>query len=510
MRHHVCCVLLALTLPLLLLTGCWSEELPDDSHSDLFPIQEELEVPEPEPLLPTAFSLPYTPGQTLDPLTCPDGMQQVVSSLLYEGLFHLDHAFQPQNQLCESFTYQPDTYTYVFTLRSGIQFSDGSPLTGADVKATLNRAKKSARYQTRLSQVSRISATDRTVTVTLFGPNANFPALLDIPIVKAGSEWQTAPVGTGPYLLSQNEAVPCLVASQTWWQGSHQPVDRITLVEASDWDTMFYRFTSHDVQLITADLIGEKTISTTGKITFQDADTTILHYIGCNTNRAPLDQPAFRKALWMGFNRATIINAFLSGHGKAAQFPVSPASSLYPNALEVPYSRETFTVALSESGYTPARTLSLLVNMENPFKVSVADFIAQSLTDAGVPVTVKALPWEAYQSALSAGNFDLYYGEVRMSADWNLAPLLATGGTLNFSRWSDPGMDQLLHAYASSPDSKAAMEAICKQLRSQAPILPLCFSATSILMQSDVISGLRPTSYEPFYDLENCSIHLQK
>lgn len=42
------------------------------------------------------------------------------------------------------------------------------------------------------------------------------------------------------------------------------------------------------------------------------------------------------------------------------------------------------------------------------------------------PVEVNALPWEEYNAALAAGNFDLYYGEVRLTADWNLTSLLGS------------------------------------------------------------------------------------
>ncbi len=508
MRKHTLRLLSALLLPCLLLTGCWKEDLPEEAPGDLFPIQEEEPgEPEDDTALPTSFSLPYVPEQTLDPLTCPDGMQQVVGSLLYEGLFRLNHSFTPQPLLCESYTYQPENNTYVLNLRPGVKFSDGSPLTGSDVKATLNRAKKSPRYQARLSQVSRITATESTVTITLYGPNAAFPALLDIPILKGGAQY--APIGTGPYLLSSDNALPCLVASQTWWQGDRQPVERISLVEASDWNTMLYRFSSHEVQLITADLIGDETISTTGSINFQDTDTTILQYIGCNTRRAPLDNAAFRSALWKGFNRTTVVNAFLSGHGKPAQFPVSAVSPLYPAELENRYSSEVFAAALAESGYRPSRPLTLLVNAENPFKISVANFIAKSFSSAGVSVTVKALPWEAYREALAAGNFDLYYGEVRLTADWNAAALLATGGSLNYGGWSDPETDRLISAYIASADL-TTMTALCRHLRDQAPILPVCFSATSVLSQSKVLEGLTPTDSEPFYDLQNCTIHLRK
>ena len=149
--------LLSLVCAVSLLTGCWADP-PMDSMG--LPIQEETEEPEEAVALPTAFTLPYAPDQTLDPVTCPDGIQQVVGSQLYEGLFRLDRQLEPQPWLCQSYSYDPATFTYTFTLRSGVTFSDGSALTAADVEATLRRAQSAPRYSARLAQVASISAGD--------------------------------------------------------------------------------------------------------------------------------------------------------------------------------------------------------------------------------------------------------------------------------------------------------------------------------------------------------------
>jgi peptide/nickel transport system substrate-binding protein len=301
-----------------------------------------------------------------------------------------------------------------------------------------------------------------------------------------------------------------LVANQSWWQGDGQPVERIALVEANDQDTMLYRFTSHDVQLITADLTGATSISATGNISYLDADTTVFQYIGCNVGREPLNSADFRHALSLGLDRDGITSAFLSSHGKAAQFPVSPASPLYPTDLEEPYSLDTFTAALTASGYTAERTLTLLVNEENSFKSAIAEEIAETFTAAGVPMEVQVLPWEEYTAALAAGNFDLYYGEVKLTADWDLTPLLGTGGRLNYGGWSDIQTDLLLASFSASSQRSAAMEQLCRYLQAQAPILPVCFKATSVLIQTNTLDGLTPTMTEPFYSLTDCAIHLQQ
>ena len=509
MKYKILKVFTALLLPALLLSGCLQggETTPPEA-SQLIESEETAQNTGARPILPELFSLPYAPDLTLDPITCADGMQQVVASLLCESLFRLGPDLEPIPCLCSGYTYDPDTFTYTLELRDHITFSNGSPLTAEEVKATLQRAHSSERYGSRLAQVSSISTTENgDLTITLTAPNSGFPALLNIPIVKAGTE--SAPIGTGPYLFSAEQSGAYLIANQTWWQSANQPTDRIALIEASDQETMLYRFTSHDVQLITADLIGTNPISATGSITYQDADTTILQYIGINVTREPLNSAAFRQALSQGIPRGNLVSALLSGHGQPTSLPVSPVSPLYPEGYEEHYSASDFAAALAACGYTADRTLTLLVNQENSFKISVAQEIASGFSAAGVPVTVRTLPWEDYAAALTAGEFDLYYGEVKLTADWNLTPLLGTGGSLNYGGWTDPWTDQLLANFLSDDDRGTAMSHLCSRFQTQAPILPICFKSSSVLMQSDVLEGLTPTMAEPFYNLTNAAIHLR-
>ena len=511
MKHRFLKAICALCLVPAFLTGCWHEDTEEPDSGQLLISQELAEPVQEEVILPAAFTLPYLSGQSLDPVTCADGMQQVVGALLYEGLFQLDTQLEPQPLLCSGYTYAPETYTYVFSLRSGVTFTDGSPLTAGDVVQTLRRAMSSVRYGARLKNVASITAGDGTVTVVLTGPNTGFAALLDIPIVKAGTESEPFPTGTGPYAYS-GEGSPHLTANRSWWQSGSQPLETICLSAAGDRDTMLYQFTSHDIQLITADLTGTVPISVTGSTSFQDADTTIMQYVGINTQKSPFNSGALRSALNLGINRTAVVGAYLSGHGAAAQFPVSPVSPLYPSELEETYSYDAFAGAMAEAGFASGstRTAPLLVNSENSFKVSAAEQIAQALSAFDLKVEVQALPWEEYSAALAAGSFDLYYAEVKLTADWDLTPLLATGGTLNYGGWSNAQTDHLLAAYAGASDRSAALKALCAHLRQQSPILPVCFKSTSVLVQTDVVEGLNPTMTNPFYDFTSCTVHLRE
>ena len=156
----------------------------------------------------------------------------------------------------------------------------------------------------------------------------------------------------------------------------------------------------------------------------------------------------------------------------AAQFPVSPVSALYPAGLETGYSYDAFEDAMTDVGLNTGETtreLTLLVNDDNSFKVSIARYLASSLSVFDLKFTVETLPWEDYLTALAAGNYDLYFAEVRLTADWDLTALIGTGGQLNYSGWSDPAMDEILSACAASQNRAASMRALCARLFSQAP-----------------------------------------
>lgn len=227
-------LLLLLTLAMLL-GGCAAWEEPDDIDLDnewenYQPIPPETpeEEPDPEPEYPAAFSLPYHRDHTLDPVTCGEGIQETVASLLYEPLFRLNRTFQPEPLLCESWEWNETGLVCTLNLREGVAFSDGSSLTARDVVETLLRAKESERYAYRLRNVAGITANRAgQVLITLTVPNQGLPALLDIPIVKHTTASQPVPTGTGPYVFISDSGGDYLQAREDWWQGKTLPVQAI-------------------------------------------------------------------------------------------------------------------------------------------------------------------------------------------------------------------------------------------------------------------------------------------
>lgn len=374
-------------------------------------------------------------------------------------------------------------------------------------------AQSSARYSGRLAEVSDIRASGGAVRITLTGDNRSFVSRLDIPIVKSGTESSTFPTGTGPYAYS-GEGGAHLAKNASWWQGKSLPLERIELTACKDTDSVSYAFYAREVQLLFCDLTGADDSSVYGSGDYTDAATTIMQYLCLNTRRAPFDDPAVRRAVTLGVDRASCVSAYLLGHGLAAQFPVSPASGLYPKDLETAYSQDGYASALEAAGLNTGKTrsLTLLVNQESSFRVSTAQTIAAGLSRCDLQVTVRSLPYDEYVQALEQGDFDLCLCQVKLTADWDLRPLLQSYAAMNYGGFTDPETDALLAALcaAEAGERSAAMTALCEKLLDQAPMVPVCFKSYSVLLPAGAASSpITPTSSNPFYGISDWKLNMK-
>ena len=263
-------------------------------------------------------------------------------------------------------------------------------------------------------------------------------------------------------------------------------------------------------------MIGEIRDEETAGIAMEAALTGHLVFSTLHTNDAPsavtrltdmgvksfLVASALRAAMALGIDRETILVSLLASHAQTAQFPISPSSPLYPAGLETPYVSSAYGAALDArvTGEPQPIALTLLVNEENSFKTALADFIAKALTDRYVTVTVSALPWADYVQALESRSFDLYLGEVRLTADWNLTPLVWTNGSLNYGGFSDAATETALTAFLADENETTAA-ALCAVLAQEAPLVPIVFKSVSTLTPAGRVEGLTPTQSQPLNGL---------
>jgi len=481
-----CILALGLTVSL---TACY--QLPDPP--DLSVSQPDFSTPEAEVTHPLTLAVYET--QSLHPLFSDDRVNLTLCPLIYEGLFELDTSFTPHNVLCHTYQNSEDGLVWNFVLRNDVTFSDGTPLTAAHVVHSLELARSSrSRYASRFSGISAVSAvSEREVSVTLTRPNTGLPALLDIPIIHGEGEY---PLGTGPYVLAREDGMFSLIPRS----GSEPTIPLISVTRTRELTAAFER---GDLSLVCTDPAATDSPGYSTSSTCVDYDTTGLVYLGFNTGKSPFSAPAARRAAAAALDRSALVSAAWSGHARAAALPIHPASPLYDESLarQLP-SADDARDLVTQAGLS-GRGLTLIVNSENSSRVTAARLIARQLEQTGLSVNISPLPWADYLATLSTGGFDLYLGEVSLTADFDLTPLISVDGPLNYSRWHSSSADRLLDTLRAAPEEERPQAAseLCSLLTEQMPITPICFKRGSVLSRWEPASQLTPTRANVFYGL---------
>ena len=216
-----------------------------------------------------------------------------------------------------------------------------------------------------------------------------------------------------------------------------------------------------------------------------------------------------RQALALAIDRESIAQVDYARHAAASTLPVHPDSPLYDveKAAALAYAPEALSLRLEELKLT-GRALTLLVNSENAARVSAANRLAQQLRWTGLEITVEKLAFEDYTAALEQGKFDLYLGEVVLTADFDLSSMLLPGAPLNYGDWSDAAVSPLLSMYRASEGTQRSINArlMYGHLAQEVPIAPIAFKNGCVLTRWGRLSGLNPVRGNVFYHLEGWTI----
>lgn len=164
--------------------------------------------------------------RALDPTWTTADATQNFSYLVYETLFTLDAALSPQPQMVEGYTASPDGLAYDFVLRPGLRFHDGTPVTSADVIASLKRwSARAADGRIFAARLDKMVAGDgRSFSIRLKQP---FSMLLfslanpasTMPVIMRAADAQTDPgqsvrtaIGSGPFVFEPER----WIAGSSW------------------------------------------------------------------------------------------------------------------------------------------------------------------------------------------------------------------------------------------------------------------------------------------------------
>ena len=506
----------------MLLAGCGKKTVePEISYDE----EEQVVVDKTDDL----FALNYSSQSAMNPYTTDNIHNQRVAQLVYEPLVQLDDNFLPQPGLFLSWASE-DGVVWTFQPDLSRVFHDGKQLTAQDIAYSINSAKESALYAARLRSVVDVNPLeDGTVVITLDRPNTQFPALLTIPVIENNSLSYSFPSGTGPYFFG--DEYNTLLRFNEHPKAKDMPIDVIVLREYAAMEDVINAFDNSDLDLVCNDPSGESDLSFSSVSEARQYNTTNLQFIAFNTNSRFFSNPVFRRAFSTAVDRSYAVS-LLNDCAVATVLPIHPSSLYYDDSLvgglgyDMSYTASQLTDAkvldydgdgareyLASEGSTEATelNLSMLVCSDSKQKTAVCNKLATDLGQIGVNLTVNALPWEEYLEALQIGNFDLYYGETRLTADFDLSPILVTGGAVNFGGVTNPIYQEAISAYLSADEAHRAeaCRAMLATIVDNAPILPVCFEKHEVCAHRGVVGGLDPKQDNIFQDLKDWTINLK-
>jgi peptide/nickel transport system substrate-binding protein len=329
--------------------------------------------------------------------------------------------FEPR--LAESYIVSPDQKTYTFKLRSGVMFSDGSPLTTDDVVTSLHHAftEKESQIAFIGPNVKSITAPDaQTVTVQLKKP---WPYLLsDLSGFNAAIlPWKLIdqegydtflkhPIGTGPFALESTSPGSSIkvVRNTNYWDPGKPYLDSITFnVVPSD----TARVTA--VQGGQADLAENpplnqlSSLQGNSQVRVYNFPSALVELIPLNVRNAPLDNVKLRQAISLAIDRETIVKTGLFGFATpATTFIVGPAKETLqnPNLDLYPFDLQRAEQLVKESGIPTPIKIDFGVS-EGAAQDAIAAVMQQDLQKIGIDLNVIHRDFVSNENALDSGNF---------------------------------------------------------------------------------------------------------
>lgn len=469
------------------------------------------------------FSLNSVSSASFNPYLTSSAWNKVVGMLVYETLVTVDDTFTASPNLISSWQTE-DGISWTFSVDTGRMFHDGGSMTAADAVYSIQQAMNyGGQYANRFRNVKGISALDReTFAVTLSQANFRFYELLNVPCIEYNTGYEDTPPGTGPYMFSESGRY--LTLDENHPKAAEMPLDTIHLKEYAAAEDILQAFEDSYIDLVINDPTGMASLGYSSTNIIKYIDTSNLHYIGYNTQSRVFSSAILRSIMTYAIDRASIVSDVMQGAATAATLPIHPDSPLYPAeyAETLTYSTSGFATALENVGLSDLDgdgqleiggqkyTIEFIVCADSAAKVSAARLIAGRLRESGFGVNLREMSYEDYVEALEDGNYDMYYGEVKLCNDWDLSLLIGTGGELNYGNVRDGALDGYIQTALASGDEAAAAnyEMLCQYIGQNAPITAICFEKSEVLYHRGVLSGLSPTQDNIFYGMENWTVDL--
>ncbi len=441
---------------------------------------------------------------TLDPTKYSNQTDYSRGMMVYNGLFVLDGSLTPEPALAEKADTK-DAKTWVFTLRRGVTFHDGKPLTPADVVYSVMRHKDPAnasKAKALADQIDSVKATGpNEVTMVLATPNADLPVILGtfhFHIVKEGTTDFSAGIGTGPYKMKEFKPGVRSVAvrNEAYWKPGRPYLDEIEFVGIGDESARVNALLSGGMDLVAS--VNPRSVArikgTAGYGIFETQSGQYSDLV-MRKDAGPGQNEDFILAMKYLFDRQQLKKTVALDHAVLANDqPIDPTNRFYFAGLpQRPFDLDKAKFHLQKSGVTGK--VPVVASPAAMYSVEIALVLQQTAQKIGLDLDVKRMPADGYWSNHWL-NSPVGFGNVnpRPSADTILTQFFKSDAAWNESRWKNSKFDQLLVAARGEVDlaKRKQMYADMQTMIHQEAGIGIPLFLASIDGHSSKVKGLSP------------------
>ncbi|PZQ49418.1 MAG: ABC transporter substrate-binding protein [Rhodovulum sulfidophilum] len=332
-------------------------------------------------------------------------IDEVTYANIFEGLTRFGPDGEVLPDLAESWEVAPDGLSWVFNLRPGVTFHDGTPFTAEDVAFSIDRAMaaESQNAQKRLfDDIAAVNVIDdQTVEIALDAPKSSLLANLawgDAVIVSPATAEgnRTRPIGTGPFKFAnwvQGDRIE-LAKNPDYW-GTPAKLDKVTFKFISDPTAAYAAMMAGDVDAFPVFPAPEnlEQFKADPRFAVMVGTTEGETILAMNNGRAPFDDIRVREAVAHAIDRQAIIDGAMFGYGAPIGSFLPPHNPAYEDLTGLSaYDPEKSKALLAEAGH--ADDIHVTLALPPPaYARRGGEIVAAQLRAVGIDVAIQNVEW---------------------------------------------------------------------------------------------------------------------
>jgi len=340
----------------------------------------------------------------LNPINAPSNGSIFVIQQIFDQLVEIEDGPEVQPGLATSWKASKDGLTWTFHLRDA-KFSNGEPVTGEDVKFSIERfadPKINVNYATLGESIKDVEVVDpHTVKINLDHVDASF--LDNISMFAAAIEpkkvveevgdkaFGEEPVGSGPFKVKSytRGQKTVLERNPLYWRNGQPYLDGVVFEYVPDANTRVLKVRSGEAEIADAIPYNQvESLENTEGISVEVAKALSWTAIFLNSTKPPLQDQKVRQALNYATPKEAILESVLFGNAEIANSNIPPLKYWDSSLAAYPFDLEKAEALMAESSVPDGFDIELTIPAGDPVAQQTAEIVKQEWAKIGVNLTI--------------------------------------------------------------------------------------------------------------------------